>query len=365
MSKMTLRKSNTWLHVVICMAVLFMPLMFISPEESITWRNYLSRSVEPLLMLTVFYVNYLWLGKLFSIGKKRKFWIVNISLILCMAIMQHVYVCWWWQQDKPRMEHREPPHHRRPHPSSTRIMYVTVLFILRSSFSLAVCGGVGTALVLSRKWAEAKELKRKAEVAQAEAELSNLRQQINPHFLLNTLNNIYALTAFDTETAQKAIMELSKMMRHILYDNRQPDVSLKDEAEFLHNYVDLMKLRVTRNVEVSETILLPEPCLLRVTPMLFISLVENAFKHGISPLEHSFIRIYLSGDEDKIVCRIENSSFPKNDKDRSGHGIGLEQVKRRLELAYKGKYEWNQNLDKERNIYTSEIILYDTKLRNN
>lgn len=365
MSKISLRKSNKWLHIVICMAVLFMPLMFISPDESITWRNYLSRSVEPMLMLTIFYVNYLWLGKLFSMGKKRKFWVVNISLILCMAIMQHVYVCWWWRTDKPHMEHRMPPRHPRPKPTSSRLVYVTLLFILRSSFSLAVCGGVGTALVLSRKWTEAKELERKAEVAQAEAELSNLRQQINPHFLLNTLNNIYALTAFDAQTAQKAIMELSKMMRHILYDNRQPEVSLADEVEFLHNYVDLMKLRVTRKVEVTETIQLPNPCLLKVTPMLFISLVENAFKHGISPMEPSFIHIFLSADEQRIVCRIENSSFPKNDTDRSGHGIGLEQVQRRLDLAYKGKYEWKKNLDKEHNIYTSEIILYDTKLRNN
>ena len=167
----------------------------------------------------------------------------------------------------------------------------------------------------------------------------NLRNQINPHFLLNTLNNIYALTAFDTTKAQNAIQELSKMLRHILYDYQQPTVPLKDEAEFLENYVKLMKIRLPQSVEVRSEFNI-QNAQQSVAPMIFISLVENAFKHGVSTTEPSFVHINISDDNDTIVCNIKNSNFPKPASDDSGHGIGLKQVLRRLELAYPDNYTW-------------------------
>ena len=196
------------------------------------------------------------------------------------------------------------------------------------------------------------------------AELINLRQQVNPHFLLNTLNNIYALTAFDTEKAQKAIIDLSKMLRHILYDYQQPYVSLKEEVEFLNNYIELMMIRLPDNVDIKRECNLPEPCNIQVAPMIFISLLENAFKHGISPSHKNFIHILLDANDERIVFAIENSHHPKTKEERSGHGIGLKQVERRLELAYPGKYQWKKKYDSKMNIYSSKIIIYDTKLYN-
>ena len=189
---------------------------------------------------------------------------------------------------------------------------------------------------------------------EVKAELNNLRSQINPHFLLNTLNNIYALTAIDSERAQSAIEQLSKLLRHMLYDNQSSEVPLKDEVQFLENYINLMKIRLPQTVDVSFVCDMQNPEI-RVAPLVFISLIENAFKHGISPTAPSFIHIVLTQHDKELCVNIENSNYPKTEDDRSGHGIGLEQVQRRLDLAYYARYEWNQNVSDDGTVYSSII----------
>ncbi|WP_353756534.1 histidine kinase [Prevotella sp. LMAG:51] len=195
--------------------------------------------------------------------------------------------------------------------------------------------------------------------------MKNLRNQVNPHFLLNTLNNIYALTAFNQQKAQEAILELSGMLRHILYDNQQDFVRLDDEIKFIHSYINLMKIRIPKTTKIQIQVNVPKDTELRIAPLIFISLIENAFKHGIGTAENSFIHINIYADRNHIACEIENSNFPKNDTDRSGHGIGLEQVGKRLELAYHKKYTWEKGTKDNNKIYYSNIYIYDTKLRDN
>jgi sensor histidine kinase YesM len=194
------------------------------------------------------------------------------------------------------------------------------------------------------------------EAMRAQAELRNLRNQINPHFLLNTLNNIYALTAFDTAKAQEAIQELSKMMRHILYEYQKPLIPLKEEIDFLENYVKLMRIRLPQSVEVTFNATHPKGTV-EVAPMILISLVENAFKHGTSPTEPSFVHINITAEESKLICDIQNSNNPKTASDHSGHGIGLQQVKRRLELAYPNRYTWQQGTKDNDKTYYSTITI--------
>ena len=248
--------------------------------------------------------------------------------------------------------------------AGNKYLYPHVFFIVRNIFNLSICAGVATSILMAQRWSKAEKEKREAETAMTKAELVNLRQQVNPHFLLNTMNNIYALTAFDTEKAQKAIIDLSKMLRHILYDNQQPYVCLKEEVEFLHNYVDLMMIRIPENVEIKRECNIPANCDIHVAPMIFISLLENAFKHGISPEQKNFIHIKLDANSENIVFSIQNSNYPKGEAKRNGHGIGLKQVERRLELAYPGKYKWEKGFDSNRNTYSTKIIIYDTKLYN-
>ncbi|MBQ3361536.1 MAG: sensor histidine kinase, partial [Prevotella sp.] len=231
-----------------------------------------------------------------------------------------------------------------------------LFFILRDIINLGIFAAVGTALVLGQRWQHNDQARREAEAARIDAELSNLRSQINPHFLLNTLNNIYALTAFDPTKAQEAIQELSKLLRYILYDTQQSMVPLKDEVEFIENYVQLMRIRLPQSVDVNCQFSIGNSQL-TIAPLLFISLVENAFKHGVSPTEPSFIHISIEADEQKMICDIQNSNHPKAANDHSGHGIGLQQVQRRLDLAYPGRYTWQRHISDDGKIYQSKITL--------
>ena len=156
-------------------------------------------------------------------------------------------------------------------------------------------------------------------------------------------------------------MQLSKMLRHVLYDADQL-VNLRDEVDFLHNYIDLMKIRVPGNVEVLEHFDIPSPCTTQIASMIFISLVENAFKHGISPTAPSYIHVSVVADEHQIVCEISNTYYPKTSKDQSGHGIGLQQVTRRLDLLYPDLYTWERGPSADGKYYQSKLIIHDTKL---
>ena len=171
------------------------------------------------------------------------------------------------------------------------------------------------------------------------------------------------MTAFDQKRAQDAIKQLSEMLRHMLYDNQFNQVPLQDELNFLDNYVSLMKIRLPQNVEVTFTKNLQIPDL-KIRPLMFISLVENAFKHGVSPTEPSFVNISIKtekeqmgdgGVRDTITCSIKNSNYPKTNQDRSGHGIGLVQTQRRLELAYSNRFEWVKGVSNDGKVYQSTI----------
>ncbi len=232
----------------------------------------------------------------------------------------------------------------------------------RHALPLFLSAIVAVLLRLAQRWQMAENGRKEMEIQKTEAELRNLRNQINPHFLLNTLNNIYALISFDQEKAQKAVLSLSALLRQMLYENKKA-IILRDETEFLKNYIDLMRIRVSRNVKIDVNFSLPPQKEVYIAPFIFISLVENAFKHGVSNSHPCFISIDISSDGEKVVCEIKNSNFPKSNSDQSGHGIGLEQVAKRLEASYKDKYEWSRGVD-ENNVYISKIILYDTQLCN-
>ena len=228
------------------------------------------------------------------------------------------------------------------------------LFVLRDIFQLTIAAAIATAIQLAMRWQHSEAARIEAEAARSEAELKNLRWQVNPHFLLNTLNNIYALTAIDTDRAQQAIQELSRLMRHVLYDNQQPSVPLADELEFIQNYIELMKIRLPQTVDVQfhvPTTIPNRP----IAPLILISLVENAFKHGVSPTLPSYIHVTIDVDDDTTICDIRNSNHPKAETDRSGHGIGLQQVQHRLDLAYPERYTWHYGPTDNGNEYHSHI----------
>ena len=188
----------------------------------------------------------------------------------------------------------------------------------------------------------------------AEAELTWLKHQLNPHFLFNTLNNISSLTQIDPDKAQESIAQLSDTLRYALYDTETDKVPLKGEVEFMDNYIRLMQLRCNDLTEVTTSWELPDQEV-KIAPLLFISPIENAFKHGVNARVASFVHISLRPEGRDLVFRCENPVFEKSGEDHIGSGIGVENLKRRLELIYPGAYSYEQ--DNEDGIYSVRIAL--------
>ena len=315
---------------------------------TITWVEYLRHgSVVPLSFLIVFYGNYCFLipRYLFE-GRIRQYLLLNVLLIVCVTAGVH-----FWQEyafhayakvEDEGKRHMGPP---------------KWIFIMRDFFSMILTVGLSAAIRLSGRWVQVEAARREAEKSRTEAELKNLRNQLNPHFLLNTLNNIYALIAFDTDKAQTAVQELSRLLRHVLYDNQQNFVTLGKEMDFIKNYIALMRIRLSANVTVETRFDIRPDSPTEIAPLIFISLRENAFKHGISPTESSHIRIYFSESAHEVRCEIANSYHPKNEADKSGSGIGLEQVLKRLELTYPGRYAWQHGVSEDGKEYKSVLVI--------
>ena len=322
--------------------------LFLSPMTY--WRgtglnimHYLMTCMTPLFQMIVFYLNYMVLApKFFESGKHRYDVMINVVLLLVLGTILHFWMVY--------VNSIYVPANNVPLDT-----FGTLSYIARNSLNLAIFAGGATALAVARRWVTTDQKLKETEAARAQAELRNLRSQINPHFLLNTLNNIYALTAFDTARAQEAIMQLSRLLRHMLYDNQQDNVKLSEEVTFLENYVNLMKIRLPQTVDVQFRTQLANPDT-RVAPLLFISLVENAFKHGISPTEPCFVHIDMEQPDDgHLFVTIKNSNYPKTENDRSGHGVGLQQVQRRLDLAYSERYEWTHGVSDDGKTYLSTL----------
>lgn len=354
----TIKRFGIFLQILVWLALFFSPVMFLRYSDHPDFNKLLVDFGVPTVLCIAFYLSYLWITPKYLLNENngQKYTLVSVAVVIFLTLMLHVWfeIGHQWLAPVPGKSMHGSPR-----------FSIHMLMTLRDMFNIAVSMGAATALLLTSRYSKSEKARKEVVVAMREAELKNLRNQINPHFLLNTLNNIYALIEFDRDKAQKAIMELSKLLRHLLYDNQQELVNLKDEAEFMHNYIDLMKIRLAENVTITENFNLPDPCHVQVAPLIFISLVENAFKHGISPTDKSFITVDLTAEDGKIICQVINSNFPKNEKDRSGNGIGLHLIRDRLSLTYPDQYEWIQELQDNNKVYASKIIIYDFKLCNN
>lgn len=341
----------TFIHIIVWILLFTFPLLIENSTRGIQWEAYFKRLNMPVALFLIFYSNYLIFAPRFLLKKKvSRYVIYNLILIVSiMVIMQCWYIPFIQIENNLQDTMREISQHKERPPRW--------VFILKDAISFTFMAGLGGVIRMSMQWQKAENARKEAEQSKMEAELNNLRNQLNPHFLLNTLNNIYALVTFDTDKAQKAIQDLSKLLRHVLYENQGTFVSLSKEIDFIQNYIELMRIRLTDNVSVSINIQVDKNSQTQIAPLIFISLIENAFKHGISPVEPSFISINISENKNEVLCEIINSNHPKNYTDKSGSGIGLEQVKKRLELLYHGQYEWKKGINENGSIYSSILSI--------
>lgn len=220
-----------------------------------------------------------------------------------------------------------------PPPGSPRpFMFPPFINMMLLSFLVL---GFDSGLRATFRWTKTEHQKINLEKENVKNRLSMLRNQVSPHFFMNTLNNVHALIDLDTEQAKEAVIKLSKMMRHLLQEPESGKVSLLKEVHFLKSYIDLMALRFTDNVKVKMNIpqALPDKV---IPPLLFTSLIENAFKHGVSYKTPSYIDISLQVTDNQLSFIIKNSNHKKDTEPSTG--IGIKNTFDRLDLLFGKDY---------------------------
>jgi len=338
------------LHVTVWI-VLFMLPTYLFYADSGNDKSFLYRTYfQIFLYAVIFYANYLWLTPLlFFRNRKILYFITALALIAAATFVNDKVFARSNKGPMPnRMENEmhtriQPPPgipfaprdfqtDERKRPAKNWPMYN---FILTTLF----LSGFGMGLSFSDKLRKHEKERKEAEKEMLNTELAFLKNQINPHFFFNTLNNIYSLVQTDVADGQKAILQLSKLMRYLLYETEKGDKLLSEEIEFMHTYIELMKLRISEKVSIAITF--PENYTnISIPPLLFLPFIENAFKHGISYRSTSFINVILSVLPGSIIFECSNSLVAGNDNLlRQDSGIGLENVKKRLALLFPGRHE--------------------------
>lgn len=224
---------------------------------------------------------------------------------------------------------RGPKHHFRIFPLPGSAALFLLVLVISSSVKIV------------QQWFFAEQMKEKAEKEKLRTELSLLKSQVNPHFLFNTLNNIYAMAITGSENTAGAVMKLSQIMRYILQDADNEFVPLQKDIGFIEHYIDLQQFRLSDKVDIVFAVE-GVPGTLRIAPLLLIPFIENAFKYGVSARETSSIRMRIAIRENVVTLTVENSKHVNaaaTSKDNTG--IGITNTRRRLDLLYPDKYELN------------------------
>lgn len=315
------------IHIVAWGILIGLPFFFTGREtQEVTVESYVRSIIVPISFMIVFYVNYFFLVKYFLYTKHGwKFFLSNVILIATAMILVHLL-----------MHLLPPPEFHRPRPAKE--LQEVIGFFIVNAMLYALVAGLSVAIKMTSGWYQVESARRELEKSRAEAELQNLKSQLNPHFLFNTLNNIYSLIAFSPERAQEAVHDLSRLLRYVLYESSQQLVLLEKELDFIRNYVELMRIRLPENVELKTEISAVSPDA-EIAPLLFISLIENAFKHGVSNNKSSYIHLDIHQTGDLVVCYLRNSYFPKDaEQDKSGSGIGISNLRKRLALLYPNRH---------------------------
>ncbi len=232
--------------------------------------------------------------------------------------------------EKPDKEWHHHKDHRPPVLFGEHDIIATIILILMIGMNLGI--------KLYFKTRDDQKKLVELEKENLHQQLEYLKYQINPHFFMNTLNNIHALIDIDAEKAKSTILELSKMMRFILYEGDKSGVPLSREFEFIRNYITLMKLRFTDKVSISIDLPTETPDY-TIPPLMLISFIENAFKHGISYQHNSFVNIKVTLQNDKLHFTCHNSKADRPNQEKGG--VGLANVKQRLKLLYDNNYTLN------------------------
>lgn len=222
--------------------------------------------------------------------------------------------------------------------SAGRQLFPEMIDVMMLFFNLFFVVFIAIAIKFYKRWSEKDYHEQKVKREKVEAELQMLKTQINPHFLFNTLNSIYVLAMKKSEQTANTVMKLSDILDYILYRANTPKITISNEIQIIENYIELEKIRFTERVNLNFTSNIRSKEL-QIPPMLIIPFVENAFKHGVTKsMEKSWINIYIE-ETDKMLDIVVANSKSQNPTKRKAGGIGLMNVRKRLDLLYSDGYK--------------------------
>lgn len=338
----TKNKSVIVLFHVLAWSVLFsLPYLVSSGEDHILIRVFAHSWVPLIFYAALFYINYLLFVERL-LFKRKALWFVVLNLLVISVfvfVRGDINDVFFKDVFRPRDNEDGPP----------RQLF---LYLQSVSYTLPVVCAI--AFKTLERWKRTEAERKEAANIKLQSELQHLHYQLQPHFFFNSLNNIYSLVDISPEQAKSTIHSLGKLMRYLLYETKSETVSLSKEIEFMLKYVDLMRLRLTEKTHV-EVDFPSEAQTIKVVPLLFISLIENAFKHGVSAQEEAIIAMKMTVEDNVVSFWIKNRNFPKTETDRSGSGIGLQNLEKRLQLLYPDRHLFENKV--ENGMYSVHLII--------
>ncbi len=316
-------------------------------DRAIYWMY--SYYYQLAFMIAAFYVNYLVIVPRFFFSKKKVYFFIILFLFTVVLLVISQYLYNYFQLENLRPYNNISGANIRPqsrlgmHPKLVDNFFLLLIVLGFSS---------GMAIIQHLRKNESKQ--KEIEKARVDSELAFLKNQISPHFFFNALNNIYGLIAIDSDQAQQSVEKLSGLMRYLIYDSNINTIELQKEFDFNLKYVMLMQQRLSSKIKLYVDIdnNIPDE---KIPPLMFIPFIENAFKHGISYRENSFISIVLKIQNENVVFECKNSIPTINEQKNSKGGVGILNIKKRLDLIYGNTF--NLNISKSDNEYHVQLII--------
>ena len=308
-------------------------------QEIILSRSILDATTHVLIMAGIAYLNYFYFLPRFLKHKNIGRYLLEFIPPLVLTIVFHVYIKQLIYGDMP---------------GRGGFLQTNRFLIQHSSSVIFIVIFIGM-LRFAQDWFQLEARKKEIENEKLTAELRFLKAQINPHFLFNTLNNLYYLAFTHSPNTTTVIDKLSQMMRYMIYDSNHPKVPLKKEIEYMENYISLEKLRLDNQVPISLEVC-GNTAPVMIEPFLFITFLENAFKHGVSNnAENSWVKATVRLADNQCTYTVENSVLPSKENHEGKSGIGLQNLQRRLQLSYPDRHTLRIEETSEK--YHIELIL--------
>lgn len=339
-------KKHQQTAIVIVVSILFFGIPFISVPESQTNSSFFSsyiffkRLVETLFVVAYFYINYFILVP-YLYQRKKFLTYITLSIVGLIVVVHTpdiivknsaIYESFIAEMNPKRKLRQQPS-------------FFMQLLTGRNAYLFYLALSIGILLRKSQYINEIKQDMLKSEVAY-------LKAQINPHFLFNTLNSLYALSLMKSDDAPDAILKLSSIMRYVVTESTKDKVALSDELKYITDYIDLQKLRLTKNVIIHFKIdgVVQNQ---KIAPLLFIPIIENCFKYGIDQNKQSTINIHIAVHENQVTLSTSNKKLAKNISEIEKTETGISNTRKRLDILY---------ADKHKIYLTDNITDYQVKL---